>query len=80
MSGKPAIFPALDYLPIQAQDHAPPASFDINELLLAAAPNHPTGPAEHFAPHATVDLPDAGLAGIENASHLPTHISDWLLI
>ena len=79
MSGKPAIFPALDHLPIQAQDHAPPASFDINTLFLAA-PDHPKGPGEHFAPHATVDLPDAGLAGIEHASHLPTHISDWLLI
>jgi hypothetical protein len=80
MSGKPAIFPALDHLPIQAQDHAPPSSFDINTLFPASAADHPTGPGEHFAPHATVNLPDGGLAGIENASDLPTHISDWLLI
>ncbi|CAN7632066.1 hypothetical protein [Mesorhizobium sp. LjNodule214] len=79
MSGKPAIFPALDPLPSQAQKHVPPAAFDIDTALAAlaaAAPNHPDGPGDHFAPHATVDLPDAGVAGIEHAS-LPVHISDW---
>ncbi|MER8434267.1 hypothetical protein [Mesorhizobium caraganae] len=78
MSGKPAIFPALDHLPTQAQDHAPPGSFDIDTLFPSAVVNS-KGPGEHFAPHATFDLPDAGLAGIDHAS-LPTHISDWLLI
>jgi hypothetical protein len=78
MSGKPTTFPALDHIPTQAQDHVPPAGFDA--ALAALATEHATGPGEHFAPHATVDLPDAGVAGIEHASNLPDHISDWLLL
>jgi hypothetical protein len=84
MSGKPSVFPALDYLPSQAQDHippdhVPPAVFDIDTALAAlaaAAPDHPDGPGEHFAPHASVDVPDAAATGLEHAS-LPAH-TDWL--
>ena len=82
MSGKPAIFPARDHLPSQAQEHVPPAPFDIDTALatlVAADADHPDGPGEHFAPHATVELPDEGVAGIEHAS-LPVHISDWWLL
>lgn len=82
MSGKPATFPAIDHLPAQAQGHVPPAAFDVSAIaaaLAAAGADHPDGPGEHFAPHATVGLPDEGFAGIEHAS-LPTHISDWWLV
>ena len=77
MSGKPSIFPALDHIPTQAQGHVPPAVFDLDTALAAAAAQV-TGPGEHFTPHATIDLPDGAGAGLEHAS-LPDHISDWLL-
>ena len=80
MSGKPTAFPmptdVLNTLPTQAQDHLPPATFGATAPTLAAG--HATGPGEHFAPHATVDLPDAAADGIGHAS-LPSFVSDWLL-
>lgn len=79
---KPTEFPMpkdlLDSLPTHATDHLPPATFTTVTTL--AAPEHSTGPGEHFPPDATVNLPEGGVAGIGHAGdHLPGFISDWLL-
>jgi hypothetical protein len=77
MTGKPTEFPmppdVFDALPTHAKDHLPPATFEVVTTL--AAPQHATGPGEHYAPQATVDLPDAAADGIAHAS-----IPDWVLI
>ena len=77
MPGKPASFPmpqdVLDTLPTHATDHLPPATFGAVTTL--AAPQHATGPGEHYAPQATVELPDAAADGIAHAS-----VPDWVLI
>jgi hypothetical protein len=81
MAGKPTSFPgtlehALDKIPAHAQEVI--AGLFGESPTLSAAADHSGGPGDHFAPHATVDLPDGALAGLEHAS-LPPHVADWLL-
>ena len=46
-------------------------------MAAAAAQEHSTGPGEHDAPHATVELPDASADGI---SHAQAGLPYWLAI
>ena len=57
----------FDTLPAHAKGQLPPTNFG------GVAPERAIGPAEHYAPQATVELPDAAADGI-------AHAPDWVLI
>ena len=72
---KPTSFPmpqdVFDTLPTHATGHLPPPTF--GGVTTLGVPEHVTGPGEHYAPQATVELPDAAADGI-------AHAPEWVLI